>query len=58
MRSSGVVTHAITEMAREHCTWRHCITLFNQGIALLHGTDLDLMGHAFNDWIGRRISSQ
>ncbi|MEJ0015219.1 MAG: amidohydrolase family protein [Acetobacteraceae bacterium] len=42
-----------TDITRQHCSWRECVTLFTEELPWLAGRDKELvMGRAFCDWIG------
>jgi len=42
-----------TDITRQLCSWKQCITLFTEELPWLKGNDLELvMGRAFCDWIG------
>ena len=42
-----------TDITRQHCSWKQCISLFTEELPWLKGADLELvMGRAYCDWVG------
>jgi predicted TIM-barrel fold metal-dependent hydrolase len=45
-----------TDITRQHCSWKQCITLFTEELSWLKGEDLELvMGRAYCDWVAWKV---
>ena len=45
-----------TDITRQHCSWKQCITLFTEELPWLKEEDLELvMGRAYCDWVGWKV---